>query len=199
MMKFNKINFGLLMLLFLCRFENILGTSDKNIEERLKEKFKIVDLEENILKNKKNENKKLETIYRKDIVKTKDGKVLVVKDSENENKVYLVLGIYDKNSKTANIFLDTNYKLQTSSPYDIEENNTIRVLMSTDEDCGGTLIQKEVHGSQYSLYEFQIVYCKLEDVKPDVILKELVDHSKKSMKQEDDFVVDSCCCDCLCN
>ena len=233
MMKFNKINFGLLMLLFLCRFESILGTSDKNIEKCLKEKYKIVDLEENILKNgknedfsfiviyeydgdyykwfegiesfiknpenKKNENKKLETIYRKDIVKTKDGKVLVVKDSENENKVYLVLGIYDKNSKIANIFLDTNYKLQTSSPYDIEENNTIRVLMSKDEDCGGTLIQKEVHGPQYSLYEFQIVYCKLEDVKPDVILKELVDHSKKSMKQEDDFVVDSCCCDCLCN
>ena len=35
MMKFNKINFGLLMLLFLCRFENILGVLDKNIEELL--------------------------------------------------------------------------------------------------------------------------------------------------------------------
>ena len=44
MVKFNKINFGLLMLLFLCRFENILGTSDKNIEEVLKKKYKIVDL-----------------------------------------------------------------------------------------------------------------------------------------------------------
>ena len=43
MMKLNKINFGLLVLLFLCRFENILGTSDKNIEEGLKGKDQIVD------------------------------------------------------------------------------------------------------------------------------------------------------------
>ena len=55
MMKFNKINFGLLILLFLCRFENILGTSDKNIEEGLKRKYKIVDVYGNILKNKKDE------------------------------------------------------------------------------------------------------------------------------------------------
>ena len=232
MMKFNKINFGLLILLFLCRFESILGTSDKNIEERLKEKYKIVDEKGTILKdgkgedfsfiviyeydgmyykyfegieafiknpeNKKNENKKLETIYCKDIVKTKDGKVLVVKDSEKENKVYLVLGIYDKNSKTANICLDTNYKLQTSSPYDIEENNTIRVVMSTDEDCGGTLIQKEVHGPK-SLYKFQIVCCELKDVKPEVSLEELVDSSKKSIEQKDDFDKNSGCCDRLCN
>ena len=56
MMKFNKINFGLLMLLFLCRFENILGTSDKNIEEGLKEKYKIVDLKGTTLKNEQGED-----------------------------------------------------------------------------------------------------------------------------------------------
>ena len=56
MMKFNKINFGLLMLLFLCRFENILGTSDKNIEEGLKGKYKIVDLKGTTLKNEQGED-----------------------------------------------------------------------------------------------------------------------------------------------
>ena len=56
MMKFNKINFGLLMLLFLCRFENILGVLDKNIEECLKEKYKIVDLNGTTLKNEKGED-----------------------------------------------------------------------------------------------------------------------------------------------
>jgi len=55
-MKFNKINFGLLMFLFLCRFENILGTSDKNIEEGLKEKYKIVDLKGTTLKNEQGED-----------------------------------------------------------------------------------------------------------------------------------------------
>lgn len=246
MIRFNKINFGLLMLLFLCRFENILGTLDKNIEKGLKEKYKIVDLKGTTLKNEQGEdfsfivtckcegncykwfegiefdieNIKKEGIYSKqmymenklkvksgvysfgDILKTNDGKVLVVKDTKKENKVYLVLGIYDKNSKTANIFLDKNYKLQTSGPYDIEEDNTIRVVMSTDEDCGGTLIQKEVNGPKSSLYEFQIVCCELKDVKPEVSLEELVDHSslKKSIFiKEEVFVEDSCCCDCLCN
>ena len=229
MMKFNKINFGLLILLFLCRFESILGTSDKNIEERLKEKYKIVDLDGNILKNgknedfsfivicecdgmyykwfkgiesfiknpenKKNENKKLETIYRKDIVKTKDGKVLVVKDSENENRVYLVFGKFDKDKKTACIFLDTNYKLHTSGPYDIrEENDTALVAIYTKEECGGVKIEGKT-----GVYKFQIVYCKLEDVKPEVSLEELVDSSKKSIEQKDDFVKDSGCCDCLCD
>ena len=228
MIKFNKINFGLLILLFLCRFESILGTSDKNIEERLKEKYKIVDEKGTILKNgkgedfsfivtceydgdyykwfegiesfiknpenKKNENKKLEKIYRKDIVKTKDGKVLVVKDSEKENKVRLIYGICDKNSKTANICLDTNYKLQTSGPWDIIEENNIVVAIKHYSDCGGELVDKT-----NNVYKFQIVCCKLEDVKPDVILKELVDPFKKSIEQKDDFVKDSGCCDRLCD
>lgn len=188
MMKFNKINFSLLMLLFLCRFENILGTSDKNIEEGLKKKYKIVDLKGNILKNEKDEDFsfivtcKCEGMYYKwfkgiesdiekiektekindpnymieelngkscvssggDIVKTKDGRVLVVKDSKIKNKVYLVLGKYDEgNSKTDNIFLDKNYKLQTSGPYDIEENNTIRILIGGESDCGGVKFNEE--------------------------------------------------------
>ena len=225
-MKFNKINFGLLMLLFLCRFESILGTSDKNIEKCLKEKYKIVDLKGTTLKNEKDEdfsfivtckykgdyykwfegiesfieNIEKEKDYRKrmnmrielgkksggclfgDIVKTKDGRVLVIKD-EIENKVYLVFGKYDKkNSKTANIFLDKNYKLQTSGPYDIEEDNTASVVIGTFPECGGKLFK----GS--NAYKSQIVYCKLKDEKPEVILKKL-----------DYFVKDSCCCDCLCN
>ena len=215
MMKFNKINFGLLILLFLCRFESILGTSDKNIEERLKEKYKIVDEKGTILKNgkgedfsfiviyeydgmyykyfegieafiknpenKKNENKKLETIYCKDIVKTKDGKVLVVKD-ENKNKVYLVLGIYDDNNSTTAIFLDPKYKLQTSGPYDIEENNTIRIMISEKSGCGGVKINEK------DFYKFEIVCCKLKEVKPEVPFKKL-----------GSFVEDSGCCDRLCN
>ena len=228
MMKFNKINFGLLILLFLCRFESILGTSDKNIEERLKEKYKIVDEKGTILKdgkgedfsfivtyeydgmyykyfegieafiknpeNKKNENKKLETIYCKDIVKTKDGKVLVVKDSEKENKVYLVLGTYDKeNSKTVNIFLDKNYNLRTSGPYDIKEDNTICILKETVYDC---CAEKKNEGN---FYKFEIVCCKLEEVKPEGYFKKIVDPSKKFIEQKDDFVEDSGCCDRLCN
>ena len=71
-----------------------------------------------------------------DIVKTQDRKVLVVKDNEEENKVYLVLGTYDKeNSKTVNIFLDKNYNLRTSGPYDIKEDNTICILKETVYDC----------------------------------------------------------------
>ena len=243
MMKFNKINFGLLILLFLCRFENILGTSDKNIEEGLKRKYKIVDLDGNILKNEKDEDfsfivtckcngmyykwfKGIESDIEKiekeqdsdnrrfmenkkkkkssvssggDIVKTKDGRVLVVKD-ETKNKVYLVLGKYDEeNSKTANIFLDKNYKLQTSGPCDIEENNTIHVLIGIDKNwekdyCGGELLNEE-----NNLRKFKIVCCELKEVKPDVILKELVDPFKKSIEQKDDFVKDSGCCDRLCN
>ena len=238
MMKFNKINFGLLILLFLCRFGNILGASDKNIEEGLNKKYKIVDLKGNTLKNEKNEDfsfivtckcngmyykwfkgiesdiekiereknfdnqqnmrKKLEgksgMSYLEDIVKTQDGKVLVVKD-EKKNKVYLILGIYDKNSKTYNIFLDKNYNLQTYGPYDIiEGNKTASVEISTKEDCGGELVNEK-----NNVYKFQIVCCKLEEVKPDVILKELVDPSKKSIEQKDDFVKDSGCCDCLCD
>ena len=229
MMKFNKINFGLLMLLFLCRFENILGTSDKNIEEGLKEKYKIFDLDGNILQNEKGEDFsfivtcKYEENYYKyskeieadieeiekekdlqkqrdmvtdfkgknsvlssgDIVKTNDGKLLVVKDSKKENKVYLVLGIYDeKNEKTANIFLDKNYNLQTYGPYDIiEENNTASVVIVADKKCGGVLF---IDGSQAR--KFEIVYCKLKDVKHDVPLKKL-----------GSFVEDSGCCDRLCN
>ena len=233
-----KINFGLLILLFLCRFESILGTSDKNIEERLKEKFKIVDLDGNILKNEKDEDfsfiitckcagnyykysqkieADIENIEKEkdlqkqwnmvtefkgkndvysvgDIVKTQEGRVLVVKD-ETKNKVYLVLGKYDEeNSKTANIFLDKNYKLQTSAPYDIEENNTICMMMSEESNCGGVEIKE-----QKGFCKFQIVYCELKDDKTDVILKELVDPSKKSIEQKDDFVKDSGCCDCLCD
>lgn len=243
MMKFNKINFGLLMLLFLCRFENILGVSDKNIEEGLKEKYKIVDLKGATLKNEQGEDfsfivtceyngdyykwfegiesdiddmkkgdfgkrwKMEEELKKKsgvssvgDIVKTQDMKVLVVKDNEKENKVYLVLGTYDKgNSKTTNIYLDKSYKLRTSGPYDIEKNNTIHVMMSTDEYCGGTLIQKEVNGHESPIYEFQIVYCELKDVTPEVSLEKLVDPSKKSIEQKDDFDKNSCCCDRLCN
>ena len=242
MVKFNKINFGLLMLLFLCRFENILGTSDKNIEEVLKKKYKIVDLKGSTLKNeqgedfsfiitcecagnyykyfdgiesfiknmkkKENENKqnkmgielaeKSGMDSRGDIVKTNDGKLLVVKDSKKENKVYLVLGIYDEeNEKTANIFLDKNYNLQTYGPYDIiEENNTASVVIGAVEKCGGELFKGD------SARKFQIVYCKLEDVKPEVSLEELVDHSslkKPIFIKEDDFVIDSGCCDRLCN
>lgn len=220
MMKFNKINFGLLMLLFLCRFENILGTSDKNIEKCLKEKYKIVDLEGATLKNEKGEdfsfivtceydgicykwfkgiesdieNIKKEGIYSNqvymknklkdksggasvgDIVKTNDGKVLVVKDNEIEDKVYLVLGKYDKeNSKTANIFLDKNFNLQTAGPYDIiEESKTASVAIVTGEDCGGELLNEE-----NNLRKFKIVCCKLE--------------------KEDNFDENSGCCGRLCN
>ena len=225
MVKFNKINFGLLMLLFLCRFENILGTSDKNIEEGLKEKYKIFDLDENILKNEKGEDfffivtcecagnyykysKEIESDIEKiegkkdlqerwglvltfkgknsvsfsgDIVKTKDGKVLVVKD-ENKNKVYLVLGIYDDNNSTTAIFLDPKYKLQTSGPYDIEENNTIRIMISEKSGCGGVKINEK------DFYKFEIVCCKLKEVKPEVPFKKL-----------GSFVEDSGCCDRLCN
>lgn len=240
MMKFNKINFGLLMLLFLCRFENILGTSDKNIEEGSKEKYKIVDLNGNILKNEQGEDFsfivtcKYDGSYYKlfegiesdiekikgeedhnnrwnmkkelgdksgvssfgDIVKTQDRKVLVVKDNEEENKVYLVLGTYDEEKgKTANIFLDKNYNLQTFGPYDIKEDNTICILMETVNDC---CAEKKNEGN---FYKFEIVCCKLEDKKPDVILKKLVDPSKKSIEQKDDSVKDSDsgCCDRLCN
>ena len=240
MMKFNKINFGLLMLLFLCRFENILGVSDKNIEEGLKEKYKIFDLDGNILKNEQGEdfsfivtceyNRKyykysekiesfIENIKKEEafdkrlnmenelekksgvsfwdnIVKTKDGRVLVVKD-KIKNKVYLVFGIYDKDSKTANIFLDKNYKLQTSGPYDIEENNTIHILIEGESNCGGVKFNEE------GVYTFQIVCCKLEDVNPDLILRKLGGSSylgkKKSIEKEDDFVEYSGCCDSLCN
>ena len=218
MMKLNKINFGLLMLLFLCRFENILGASDKNIEEGLKEKYKIVDLDGNILKNEKNEDfsfiitcecagnyykysktiednieniKKKENLQEQgdmvqnfkdnnsklsigDIVKTEDGRVLVVKDSEIKDKVYLVLGIYDDNNSTTAIFLDSKYKLQTSGPYEIEENNTIRMMMDKDSNCGGVEIKE-----QKDFYKFQIVCCKLE--------------------KEDNSVENSGCCGCLGN
>ena len=117
-----------------------------------------------------------------DIVKTQDRKVLVVKDNEKENKVYLVLGKYDDgNSKTANIFLDKSYKLRISGPYDIEENNTIRVMIEQSLDCGGEVIKDNV-------YKFEIVCCNLEEVKPKVSLEEL-----------DNFVVDSGCCGCLGN
>ena len=220
-MKLNKINFVLLMLLFLCRFENILGASDKNIEEGLKEKYKIVDLDGNILKNEKGEDFSFIVTYKSeyngeyykyfagiesdikdiekeknwdtqrgkvkelekksgvssdgDIVKTQDGKVLVVKDSEKENKVYLVLGKFDKgNRKTANIFLDKNCNLQTFGPYYIiEENNTASVEISTSPDCGG------VKNKEKGVYKFQIVCCKLE--------------------KEDNFVENSGCYDCLGN
>ena len=241
-MKFNKINFGLLMLLFLCRFENILGASDKNIEEGLKEKYKIFDLHGNILKNEKDEDfsfivthkyngyyykwfKGIESFiediekekdgekrngmenelkyksgvyYLGDIVKTKKGRVLVVKD-EIKNKVYLVLGIYDNvNSKTANIFLDKNYKLQTSSFYDIiEENNTACVKIGAEEYCGDELLKV---GSNF--FKFQIVFCNLcnlKDEKPEVPLEKLVDPSKKSIEKEDNFVENSGCCGCLGN
>ena len=223
MMRFNKINFGLLMLLFLCRFENILGTSDKNIEEGLKEKYKIVDLKGTTLKNEQGEdfsfivtckydgicykwfkgiesdieNIKKEESYSKqlnmgeglkkksgacfvgDIVKTNDGKVLVVKDNEIEDKVYLVLGKYDEeNSKTANIFLDKNFNLQTAGPYNIiydiiEENKTASVVIGTGKECGGKLFK----GS--NAYKFQFVCCKLE--------------------KEDNFDENSGCCGRLCN
>ena len=223
MMRFNKINFGLLMLLFLCRFENILGASDKNIEEGLKEKYKIFDLHGNILKNEKDEDfsfivtckydgicykwfkgiesdienikkeesyskqlnmgeglkKKREACFVGDIVKTKKRKELDVKDSEKENKVYLVLGKYDEeNSKTANIFLDKNFNLQTAGPYNIiydiiEENKTASVVIGTGKECGGKLFK----GS--NAYKFQFVCCKLE--------------------KEDNFVENFGCCDRLCN
>ena len=238
MMKFNKINFGLLMLLFLCRFENILGASDKNIEEGLKGKYKIVDLDGNILKNEKNEDFSfivtceydgdyykwfkgiefdIEKIEEKteinnkidmkeeleikcgvssvgDIVKTQEGKVLVVKDEIKDKVVYLVLGKYDEgNSKTA-IFLDLKYKLQTSGPYYIiEENNTASVEISTSPDCGG------VKNNEKGVYKFPIVCCELKEVKLGFPLEELEDSSKKSIKKKDDFVEDSGCCDCLCN
>ena len=221
MMKFNKINFWLLMLLFLCRFENILGTSDKNIEEGLKGKYKIVDLDENILKNEQDEDfsfivtceynrkyykysekiesfienikkeeafdkrsnmeneleKKSGVSFSDNIVKTKDGRVLVVKD-KIKNKVYLVFGIYDKDSKTANIFLDKNFNLQTAGPYNIiydiiEENKTASVVIGTGKECGGKLFK----GS--NAYKFQFVCCKLE--------------------KEDNFVENFGCCDRLCN
>ena len=114
-------------------------------------------------------------VYLGNIVKTKDGRVLVVKD-EIENEVYLVLGIHDKeNSKTANILLDKNYNLQTFGPCKIiEENNTAYVDTKAQEDCGGELLDMD-----YNVQKFRIVYCKLE--------------------KEDDFVEDSGCCDCLCN
>ena len=238
MMKFNKINFWLLMLLFLCRFENILGTSDKNIEEGLKGKYKIVDLKGTTLKNEQDEdfsfivtckydgsyykyseeiesfieNIKKEEVFDKrsnmekelgdksgvssfgDIVKTQDRKVLVVKDNEEENKVYLVLGTYDKeNSKTVNIFLDKNYNLRTSGPYDIKEDNTICILKETVYDC---CAEKKNEGN---FYKFEIVCCKLEEVKPEGYFKKIVDPSKKFIEQKDDFVEDSGCCDRLCN
>ena len=236
MMRFNKINFGLLMLLFLCRFENILGTSDKNIEEGLKGKYKIVDLDENILKNEQDEDfsfivtceynrkyykysekiesfienikkeeafdkrsnmeeeleKKSGVSFGDNIVKTKDGRVLVVKD-KIKNKVHLVFGIYDKHSKTANIFLDKNYNLQTSGPYDIKEDNTICILKETVYDC---CAEKKNEGN---FYKFEIVCCKLEEVKPEGYFKKIVDPSKKFIEQKDDFVEDSGCCDRLCN
>ena len=221
MIKFNKINFGLLMLLFLCRFESILGTSDKKFEKCLKGKYEIVDLDGNILKNEKGEDFSFIVTYKSeyngeyykyfagiesdikdiekeknwdtqrgkvkelekksgvssdgDIVKTQDGKVLVVKDSEKENKVYLVLGKFDKgNRKTANIFLDKNCNLQTFGPYYIiEENNTASVEISTSPDCGG------VKNKEKGVYKFQIVCCKLE--------------------KEDNFVENSGCYDCLGN
>ena len=221
MMKFNKINFGLLMLLFLCRFENILGVLDKNIEECLKEKYKIVDLNGTTLKNEKGEDfsfiitceynrkyykysekiesfienikkeeafdkrsnmeneleKKSGVSFSDNIVKTKDGRVLVVKD-KIKNKVYLVFGIYDKDSKTANIFLDKNFNLQTAGPYNIiydiiEENKTASVVIGTGKECGGKLFK----GS--NAYKFQFVCCKLE--------------------KEDNFVENSGCYDCLGN
>ena len=227
MVKFNKINFGLLMLLFLCRFENILGTSDKNIEEVLKKKYKIVDLKGNILKNEQGEDfsfivtceyngdyykwfegiesdfKEIEeekrilkqlcmknelknksgVFFDGDMLKTQDKRVLVVKDSEKENKGHLVLGMSDKkNSKTTNIFLDKSYNLQTYGFYDIiKEDNTAYVVINASKDCGGVEINKG------SARKFQIVCCKLEEVKPEVSLEEL-----------DDFVVDSGCCDRLC-
>ena len=231
MMKFNKINFGLLMLLFLCRFENILGVSDKNIEEGLKEKYKIFDLDGNILKNEQGEdfsfivtceyNRKyykysekiesfIENIKKEEafdkrlnmenelekksgvsfwdnIVKTKDGRVLVVKD-KIKNKVYLVFGIYDKDSKTANIFLDKNFNLQTAGPYNIiydiiEENKTASVVIGTGKECGGELLNEE-----NNLRKFKIVCCELKEVKPGFPLEKL-----------DNFDENSCCCDCLCN
>ena len=220
-MKFNKINFGLLMLLFLCRFENILGVLDKNIEECLKEKYKIVDLNGTTLKNEKGEDfsfiitceynrkyykysekiesfienikkeeafdkrsnmeneleKKSGVSFSDNIVKTKDGRVLVVKD-KIKNKVYLVFGIYDKDSKTANIFLDKNFNLQTAGPYNIiydiiEENKTASVVIGTGKECGGKLFK----GS--NAYKFQFVCCKLE--------------------KEDNFDENSGCCGRLCN
>ena len=75
--------------------------------------------------------KKSGVSFSDNIVKTKDGRVLVVKD-KIKNKVYLVFGIYDKDSKTANIFLDKNFNLQTAGPYNIiydiiEENKTASV------------------------------------------------------------------------
>ena len=214
-MKLNKINFGLLILLFLCRFENILGVSDKNIEEGLKEKYKIVDLNGTTLKNEQGEDfsfivtckcdgsyykwfegiesdiekiegeedsdnrngmvKELEGksggVYLGDIVKTQDGRVLVVKD-EIKDKIYLVLGKYDKgNSKTDNIFLDKNCNLQTSSLYDIiKEENIASVVIGAKEDCGGKLLNNILFN-----YKFPIVCCKLKK----------------------EVVVDSCCCGCL--
>ena len=112
-----------------------------------------------------------------DIVKTKEGEVLVVKD-EIENKVYLVLGIYDEgNSKTANIFLDKNYNLQTSLPYNIEGNNTIHLWIGKDKKwkkdyCGGELLNEKIN-----LRKFKIVCCELKEVKPEVPLEKLVDPS----------------------
>ena len=231
MMKFNKINFGLLMLLFLCRFENILGVLDKNIEECLKEKYKIVDLNGTTLKNEKGEDfsfiitceynrkyykysekiesfienikkeeafdkrsnmeneleKKSGVSFSDNIVKTKDGRALVVKD-KIKNKVYLVFGIYDKDSKTANIFLDKNFNLQTAGPYNIiydiiEENKTASVVIGTGKECGGELLNEE-----NNLRKFKIVCCELKEVKPGFPLEKL-----------DNFDENSCCCDCLCN
>ena len=212
-MKFNKINFGLLMFLFLCRFENILGTSDKNIEEGLKEKYKIVDLNGTTLKNEKGEDfsfiitceynrkyykysekiesfienikkeeafdkrsnmeneleKKSGVSFSDNIVKTKDGRVLVVKD-KIKNKVYLVFGIYDKDSY--NIIYDI-----------IEENKTASVVIGTGKECGGELLNEE-----NNLRKFKIVCCELKEVKPGFPLEKL-----------DNFDENSCCCDCLCN
>ena len=118
-----------------------------------------------------------------DIVKTNDGRVLVVKDNEIGNKVYLVLGIYDdNNSTTANIFLNKNFKLQTSGSYYIEEKNTIRIGILKNSSCGGVEINDEY------FYKFPIVCCELKEVKPGFHLEKL-----------DDFVEDSGCCDRLCN
>lgn len=109
-----------------------------------------------------------------DIVKSKDGRVLVVKN-EIKNKVYLVWGIYDKeNGKTANICLDKNYKLQLSRSYDIIKKNNASVVIGIFSECGGVEIDKKE-----GFYKFKIVCCKLE--------------------KEDNFVENSCCCDCSCN
>ena len=58
------------------------------------------------------------------------------------------------------------------------------------------MLKKKNEGN---FYKFEIVCCKLEEVKPEGYFKKIVDPSKKFIEQKDDFVEDSGCCDRLCN